>query len=87
MKTRVYGVAFSPDPRRGCWRYGQKVRGLAVRESTSSPGIEHKKDALLSTVETMPDRFPRAFGDGEAEPGVSDITNRRWELAGSGYVE
>jgi hypothetical protein len=34
----------------------------------------------------MPDKFPRALGDGEAEPGVSEITNRRWELAGRGDV-
>lgn len=34
----------------------------------------------------MPDKFPRTPGDGEAEPGVSEITNRRWELAGCGDV-
>jgi hypothetical protein len=38
---------------------------------------------LLSQMETTPDKLPRAFVGGEAEPGDSEITNRRWELAGA----
>ena len=66
---------------------GKKRENWRTEKSTTGLRIEHKRASLLSTIETMPDKFPRTPGDGEAEPDVSEITNRRWELAGRGDVE
>jgi len=53
--------------------------------STSGMLAMRANSERISTIETTPDRFPRAPGDGEAEPGVSEVTNRRWELVASSF--
>jgi hypothetical protein len=78
---RAYDVAFSPDPRWERWQYGQRVKGLPVKMSNLSPN--YLRVDSLSTIETRPHKCPRTPPDGEADPGVSEITNRRCELAGS----
>jgi len=80
---RAYGVAFSPDPRWGRWQYGQRVKGLPLNRQQNLSRITYVWSHSLSTIETTPHKCPRTPPDGEADPGVSEITNRRCELAGS----